>query len=80
MLLSEWLETWGDLPKDSPLGVARALFLPVCNPTLNCKSLFLAGDRIFEFEDSLQQAEPSWMRPELCEQVRRGQQLLLGLE
>ncbi|KAL2825809.1 NAD(P)-binding protein [Aspergillus cavernicola] len=74
----KWLETRGDLPKNSALGVARALFLPVLNPTLNGKSLFVAGDRIFEFEDSWRQAERSWMGPELCDQVRRGRPLLLA--
>ncbi|KAG2026559.1 hypothetical protein GB937_001340 [Aspergillus fischeri] len=72
MLLSEWLQTWGDLPKNSPSGVARALFLPVLRPTLNGKSFFVAGDLVFEFEDSLQQAEPSWMGQELCEQCANG--------
>lgn len=80
MLLPEWLERWSDLPKNSPEGVARALLQPVIKPALNGKSLFVAGDQIVEFEDALYQAEPKWMGRELCEQVRRGQRLLLDLE
>jgi len=79
MLIPEWLETW-TLPKNSPEGVAKGLFLPIVrSPQLNGKSFFVAGDRLIEFEDSLYKAQPQWMGPELCDHVRKGQDILLGL-
>ncbi|PYI24930.1 NAD(P)-binding protein [Aspergillus indologenus CBS 114.80] len=80
MLLPEWLETWGALPKNSSEGVARVLLLPLLRPNLNGKSFFVAGDRAVELEESLERTQPQWMGEELCAQVRKGQRLLLGLE
>jgi NAD(P)-dependent dehydrogenase (short-subunit alcohol dehydrogenase family) len=80
MLLPEWLQKWGDLPKNSATGVARALFLPITQPQINGKSFFVAGDNIFEFKQPLYDTEPVWMGKELCDNVRRGQKILLGKE
>ncbi|KAF7555080.1 hypothetical protein G7Z17_g2417 [Cylindrodendrum hubeiense] len=61
MVLPDWLQKWGDLPKNSTTGVANALFLPILQPEINGKSFFVAGDQIIEFEDTLHNAEPQWM-------------------
>ncbi|KAF5586544.1 NAD(P)-binding protein [Fusarium pseudoanthophilum] len=77
MLLADWLASW-TLPKNTPSGVAKALFLPIVRPDLNGKSFFISGDEIIEFEDTLAKAEPEWMGQPLCENVREGQRILLG--
>lgn len=59
-------------------GVGLALLLPVLRPHLNGKSFFVAGNKLYEFEDSLYDAQPMWMSEELCEHVRKGQDILLG--
>ncbi|KAL2205525.1 NAD(P)-binding protein [Sarocladium strictum] len=60
MLFDEWLASW-TLPKNTPLGVAKALFLPIVRPEINGKSFFISGDQIIEFEDTLANAEPEWI-------------------
>lgn len=78
MLIPEWLEGWGSLPKNTCEGVAKALLLPIIEPTINGKSFFVAGDQIVELEDSLHDAQPHWMGKELSENVDKGQEFLLG--
>lgn len=77
MTLPEWLDIWGSLPSNSAEAVARSLFLPVVQQELNGKSFFIAGNKVYEFEDALYNAEPAWMGAELCNNVRKGQKLLL---
>ncbi|KAF2855377.1 NAD(P)-binding protein [Plenodomus tracheiphilus IPT5] len=78
MLLPDWLEKWGKLPKNTCEGVAHALFLPVVRPDVNGKAFFVAGDKIIEFEDTLQDSQPHWMGKELSDDVNEGQRLLTG--
>lgn len=59
-------------------GVGLSLLLPALRPDLNGKSFFVAGDRYFEFEDSLYDAQPIWMSKDLSDHVREGQDILLG--
>ncbi|OCL12645.1 NAD(P)-binding protein [Glonium stellatum] len=80
MLLPEWNIKWGNLPKNSSAGVARALLLPVVHPQINGKAFFVAGNIIVDLEDSLHEAQPAWMGKELSDNVRHGQKLLLGEE
>jgi hypothetical protein len=80
MLQPEWLQKWGELPKNSDSGVARSLFLPVVQPHLNGKAFFIAGNGIFEFEDTLYQTQPAWMGEELSKDFRIGLRRLLGEE
>jgi hypothetical protein len=76
MLLEDWLSKW-TLPKNTADGVAAALFLPIAQ-NVNGKSFFVAGNKIIEFEDSLEETEPLWMGEQLCRDVRDGQDILLG--
>ncbi|CAK7236644.1 hypothetical protein SBRCBS47491_009708 [Sporothrix bragantina] len=78
MLLSDWLDNW-PLPKNTPEGAALALFLPTVQ-AVNGKSFFVAGDKIIELEDTLNATEPMWMGEQLCDDVRKGQEILLGLK
>ncbi|KAI1843756.1 hypothetical protein JX265_001050 [Neoarthrinium moseri] len=78
MLLDDWLAGW-TLPKNTAEGVAQTLFLPIVRNQINGKSFFVAGDEAYEFEDTLFETEPSWMGERLCRDVRKGQEILLGL-
>lgn len=78
MLRPDWLAAWGDLPKNTTVGVARALLLPVVEPHINGKSFFVAGDKIVELEDSLHSTQSDWMGQQLSEDVDKGQRFLLG--
>ncbi|KAL6406501.1 uncharacterized protein AUP68_09296 [Ilyonectria robusta] len=80
MVLPDWLQKWGHLPRNSATGVANALFLPILQPKVNGKSFFVAGDQIIDFEDTLYNAEPQWMGEQLSRDVRAGQKLLLGVD
>lgn len=78
MLPGDWIGRW-TLPKNTAKGAALALILPLVQP-VNGKSFFVAGDKITEFEDTLYAEEPRWMGEELCNNVRKGQDILLGLK
>ena len=78
MVRPDWLAAWGELPKNTSRGVAGALLLPVIEPKINGKAFFVAGDKIFEFEDSLHEAQPHWMGQQLSNDVDQGQKFLLG--
>ncbi|KAM0328717.1 hypothetical protein ACHAQA_005130 [Verticillium albo-atrum] len=77
MVLDDWLKGW-TLPKNTAEGVALALLLPTVQE-VHGKAFFVAGNKIVEFEDSLEQMEPQWMGEQLCVDVRKGQEILLGL-
>lgn len=77
MLLPEFLEVWGDLPANEPVGVARALLLPVARGELNGKSFFVAGHDIIDFEEGLERTKPEWMGKELSDHVDEGQERIL---
>lgn len=77
MLLPEFLKVWGELPANEPIGVAKALLLPVVRPELNGKSLFVAGHEISDFEEGLEKTKPAWMGKELSDHVDEGQRRIL---
>lgn len=77
MLLPSFLEVWGDLPANRPEGVALALLLPVVRPEINGKSFFVAGHKIFDLEEKLQETQPLWMGSELSKHVNEGQRRLI---
>lgn len=77
MLLPEFLEVWGDLPANEPMGVARALLLPAVRTNLNGKSLFVAGHEIVDLEEGLERTKPQWMGKELSDHVDEGQRRIL---
>lgn len=77
MLLPEFLKVWGELPANEPIGVAKALLLPVVRPELNGKSLFVAGHEIIDFEEGLEKTKPEWMGKELSDHVDEGQRRIL---
>ncbi|KAH7069856.1 hypothetical protein BKA63DRAFT_421530 [Paraphoma chrysanthemicola] len=71
--------TWGDLPRNSAAGVAKALLLPVIRPEIHGKSLWVGGDEIVEFEDKIQETQPLWMGAKLSADVEEGQRRMMGL-
>ncbi|KAH7408880.1 hypothetical protein BKA64DRAFT_570425 [Cadophora sp. MPI-SDFR-AT-0126] len=73
MLLPKFLDVWGDLPANEPIGVARALLLPAIKTDLNGKSLFVAGHKIVDLEEGLARTQPEWMGKELSDHVDEGQ-------
>ncbi|KAH8595664.1 hypothetical protein B0O99DRAFT_709264 [Bisporella sp. PMI_857] len=77
MLLPEFLNVWGELPANEPIGVARALLLPAVRPELNGKSFFVAGYEIVDFEEGLERTRPEWMGVQLSEHVDEGQRRIL---
>lgn len=73
MLPEEISKIWGELPANTPDGVADALLLPSVRPELNGKTLWVAGNQIAELEDALHAAQPQWMGENLSQQVDEGQ-------
>lgn len=79
MLLPEFLNVWGTLPRNKPEGPARALLLPVVRPEVNGKSFYIAGMQIVEVEDKLHEAQPIWLGEQLSKDVDEGQRRLVPL-
>ncbi|KAK0650755.1 Secoisolariciresinol dehydrogenase [Lasiodiplodia hormozganensis] len=79
MLLQEFYDVWGDLPRNKPEGPARALLLPVVRPDVNGKSFYVAGNRIVEVEDKTHEAQPIWLGERLSRDVDEGQRRLIPL-
>ncbi|EKD19251.1 uncharacterized protein L3040_009309 [Drepanopeziza brunnea f. sp. 'multigermtubi'] len=77
MLLPEFLRVWGDLPANEPIGVARALLIPVVRPHLNGLSLFVAGHEAVDFEEGLERTRTAWMGQKLSADVDEGQRRIL---
>lgn len=77
MLPASMRNIWGSLPANDPKGVALALLLPIVKEDLNGKSLFVAGNRIVDFEDGLHETQPQWMGDELSQNVDEGQRRLI---
>ena len=63
---------WGDLPRNSPLGIGKALLLPVINESLHGKSFWVAGNEIHELEDKICETQPLWMGAKLSANVVEG--------
>ncbi|KAJ5631961.1 NAD(P)-binding protein [Penicillium lividum] len=77
MLLPSFIDVWRELPANTSEGVAMALLLPIVQLDLNGKSLFVAGNEIIDFEDTLHEAQPLWMGKELSANVDEGQRRLV---
>jgi len=77
MLLPSLLSIWKDLPANQPAGVAHGLLLPILQPDLNGKSLFVAGNKIVEFEDKLHETQRLWMGKQLSDDIDEGQRRLV---
>ncbi|BCS25302.1 uncharacterized protein APUU_50013A [Aspergillus puulaauensis] len=73
MLPEELSKIWGELPANTPDGVADALLLPSVRPEVNGKSFWVAGNQIVELEGALHAAQPQWMGENLSRQVDEGQ-------
>ena len=67
----------GDLPADSPAGIAIALLLPIIQPEINGKTYFVAGDEIMELEETLAKSKPQWMGEGLSKSGDEEQRRLL---
>jgi NAD(P)-dependent dehydrogenase (short-subunit alcohol dehydrogenase family) len=76
-MLPDWIrQKWGDLPANTPDGVAKALLLPALRPEMNGKTLWVAGDDIVEVEDALYETRPQWLGKELSKHVDEGQKAM----
>ncbi|KAF9891616.1 hypothetical protein FE257_003627 [Aspergillus nanangensis] len=76
MLIPSIIEAWGELPTNQPVGVARALLLPLVQTDINGKAFFVAGHRIVDFEDKLVETQPLWMGEQLASDIDEGQRRL----
>ena len=77
MLKAEFLRVWGELPANEPIGVARALLLPIVRPGINGKSFFIAGHTIIDFEEGLDKTQPLWMGKQLSQDIEEGQRRIV---
>lgn len=77
MLREEFVKVWGTLPANEPIGVARALLLPVVRPDINGKGFFVAGHQIVDFEQGLTSTQSQWMGEELSKHVVEGQRRIV---
>jgi hypothetical protein len=77
MLTEQFLSVWGELPANEPIGVARALLLPVVRQDMNGRSLFVAGHEITDFEEGLEKTQSLWMGEQLSRHVDEGQRRLI---
>ncbi|KAI1623909.1 hypothetical protein EDD37DRAFT_695229 [Exophiala viscosa] len=73
-------DLWGELPANTPAGIAVALLLPTVRPDTNGKTFFVAGNEIVELEDSLAKSQPHWMGHSLSRDIDEGQRRLLTAE
>ena len=70
-------ERWGDLPANDSQNVGKALLLPAVRQHINGKSLFVAGNEVYELEDGLERTKPQWMGEQLSAKVDEGQRRLI---
>ncbi|KIV84435.1 hypothetical protein, variant [Exophiala sideris] len=70
-------DLWGELPANTPAGIAVALLLPTIRPDVNGKTFFIAGNEIVELEDSLAKSQPQWIGEGLSKLIDEGQRRLL---
>jgi hypothetical protein len=73
MLPQRIRDLWGDLPANNTHGVARALLIPMARPEINGRTVWVAGNKAIELEESLHMSQPVWMGKELSEAVNDGQ-------
>lgn len=48
-------EIWGDLPRNTPLGLRKALLLLVIKEDLHGKLICVGGNEFFELEDKVRE-------------------------
>ncbi|KAF2995962.1 hypothetical protein E8E14_002796 [Neopestalotiopsis sp. 37M] len=72
-------DIWGDLPRNTPLGIAKALLLPVVDPSIHGKSFWVGGNEVVELEDKIQETQPLWMGAEMSAGVNEGNRRMLAL-
>lgn len=73
-MLPQWIrDLWGDLPANDAEGVAKALLLPAVRPTLNGRTLWVAGNNAIELEEALHVTQPQWIGKDLSIAVDEGQ-------
>lgn len=77
MLPNAIKELWGTLPANTPIGVAKALLLPISIESINGKTFFVGGNEIVEVEDKLHEAQPQWLGEVLSKHVDEGQRRLI---
>ena len=70
-------DMWGDLPANDSQSVGKALLLPAVRHHINGKSLFVAGNNVFELEDGLERTRPQWMGEKLSAELDEGQRRLI---
>jgi NAD(P)-dependent dehydrogenase (short-subunit alcohol dehydrogenase family) len=70
-------DMWGDLPANTPAGVANALLLPAVREGVNGRSLFVAGNEIVDIEEKLGGCMGVWLGERLAGQVEEGQKRLI---
>lgn len=79
-MMPEFLEKiWGDLPRNTPLGIGKALLLSIIRPELNGKSFWVGGNEIVELEDKIHETQPLWMGSETSAGVEEGNRRMLVL-
>lgn len=77
MLPKEISDMWGNLPANDPTGVAQALIMPAIRHSLDGKTLFVAGNCLYELEEGLERTKPQWMGEKLSADFDEGQRRLI---
>lgn len=76
-MLPDWIrEKWGDLPANTPEGVANALLLPAVRTEVHGKTLWVGGNDVVEIEDSLYETRPKWLGSEMSRSLDEGQRAM----
>jgi hypothetical protein len=79
-MLPQWLkDLWGDLPANTPEGVARALLVPSIRQDMNGTTIWVAGNSAVEIEETLHNTQSRWMGAKLSANVDEGQRRM-GVE
>lgn len=66
------MKRWGELPKNSPQGCARAIIMSAINPELHGCGVFVGGDRYFELERGISETMSQWLGKEMADGFQEG--------
>ena len=72
-------DMWDELPRNSALGIAKALLLPLIKGDVHGKSMWVGGNQIVELEDKILETQPLWMGSKMTEDVLEGNRRMLVL-
>jgi hypothetical protein len=72
-------DIWGDLPRNTPFGIAKALLLPVVDPSIHGKSFWVGGNEVVELEEKIQETQPLWMGADMSAGVNEENRRMLAL-